>query len=693
MSGKSFHRLAAARKRKKKDGAAGHRGRRARGGGGNRRRSVVRHRRWALLLALASAAAAVAAVALFYAGWASRFDLGLVAAIPERSAVYDCRGRPYSRLAGENRLVVAFDEIAPVFFDALLAREDTRFFHHCGLDFRGIARAAAKNLLHRGVREGGSTLSQQLALNTFLGGRHVRSLNRKLLEAFLALRIEENFNKRQILEFYANRIYFGAGMYGVETASRTYFGKAAAALELPEAALLVGLIRSPNRFSPLRDPAAAMAQRDAVLKRLVDLGSISAAAAAAASRAPTAIVGGRALAAQENYAVDAVRQELGLILDRDHWDEGGLRIHTTIDPDLQRAAEEAVAKRLREIESRPGYPHPTMAGTPADGGDRSTPYLQCALVAIDNRTGGIRAVVGGRDYAASRYNRAWLAKRQVGSTFKPFVYAAAIAGGMDPGTPIDDGPLRPGDVRGAPDWAPANADGQSLGRQPAAEGLIQSRNTMTVRVGQRAGLRTVRRLAAAAGLPDLPPQAGIYLGACEASVRDMTAAYTVFPNDGVRRQPYLIERIEDADGVVLYRAAHLNARTMAADVAKAVTAMLVQAVKRGTGKPVQDMGIAGAVAGKTGTTDGFRDAWFVGFSRSLTCGVWVGLDTPERILPGGYGAVLALPVWGEFMAKVPAPRYPAGALGGGDEAVPRPSGEGLGNRLLEPFRHLFERQR
>jgi penicillin-binding protein 1A len=394
----------------------------------------------------------------FYFFWSLTFDLKEVGKIPERSWVYDMDGKVYSRLFGENRILIEADKVSPLFKKALLAREDSRFFHHHGIDPVGIVRALMRNLVHLGVREGGSTITQQLARNSFaLGGR---DLSRKILEAFVACRIESAYSKEQILKFYTNRIYFGSGLYGLETASQAYFGKSSADLTLSEAALLAGLIRSPNRYSPFTNVKGALAQRDAVLDRMTDLKMISSSDADAAKKALVRVASRRASTPQENYAMDALYRELEGLVSQDEIDGGGLRIYTSLDPELQRAAEQALDNWLTQVENKPGYKHPKKSdfSNQSRTTEEQTAYLQGAVVTIDNRTGAIRALVGGRDYHDSKYNRALQAYRQVGSTFKPFVYAAAYARGMMPGTGIDDGPLQRGELPTVPNWHPGNSD-------------------------------------------------------------------------------------------------------------------------------------------------------------------------------------------------------------------------------------------
>jgi penicillin-binding protein 1A len=610
-------------------------------------------------------------VCIVYGVWASTFDLKEVDNIPERSAVFDMDGKFYARLAGENRVVVHLEDVSDYFVKALLAREDSRFYSHHGIDPIGILRAVTTDLLHGRLRQGGSTLTQQLALNTFLGGKHVRSLQRKLLEAFLAIRIEQNFTKKQILEAYMNRIYFGEGVYGIETASQAYYGKHAKDLTLNQASMLVALIRSPFHYSPFKHLQRALLQRNEVLDRMVDLKMIPKAQSDAAKHENLALAKKRP-GAQENYAMDAIRREVDTLLNSDQMEEGGLKVYTTIDPQMQSVGQTAVDVQLRKVEQRPGYKHPTraqFAGQTLDA-DTATPYLQGALVMIDNRSGGIRALVGGRDYNESHFNRALFAKRQMGSTFKPFVYAAAFARGLQPSTLIDDGPIRPGELRTVSNWHPENSDGTYHGEMPAAEGLIQSRNTMSVRVGDYAGIENIEHVASAVGLGDIPNQPSIYLGAFEESLRDVTAAYTVFPNAGVRKQAYIVERIDDGDGQVLYRAAHIAAPAMSSDLTSEMTTVMRAVMEHGTAAGARALGWTRPAAGKTGTTNDYKDAWFVGYTRSLTCGVWVGFDKPQTIAPKGYGAALALPIWVQAMNAAPPLRYPAPDLEGSWQQLP-----------------------
>jgi penicillin-binding protein 1A len=601
----------------------------------------------------------IVGVVIVYGFWASTYDISLVKEIPQRSMVYDMNGEAYSRLPGEDRVVIKGEEVSRSFVDALLAREDTRFLSHRGVDPIGVLRAIVRNVTAKSARQGASTLTQQLARNTFpLGGKNV---HRKLLEAFVAIRIEQHYSKEEVLEHYMNRIYFGAGVYGIETASLSYFGKHAKDLSLSESAMIAGIIRAPTTFSPRKNWKGAIKQRDQVLERMVKLEKITEAEAQAAKKAPLALTKRSRLGLQQTYALDAVREDLEVLLADEQQADGGLKIYTTIDPTLQHAAEQAVDANLRKVEQRPGYNHPkraAFASLPDDEKTR-TPYLQGAAMVIDHRNGAVRAIVGGRDYGESPYNRARESRRQIGSTFKPFVYSAAFQRGMLPGMTIDDGPVRRGEVDDAPDWHPENSDGTFKGLMAADEGLIQSRNTMSVRVGELAGLDGILRFSRASGFEDVPKRPSIYLGAFESTLSEVTSAYTVLANLGTRRQPYIIERIDDASGETIYRSPNLAPQVLDPGVCWLTTSAMTKVMERGTGAGIKNEGFSKPCAGKTGTTNDFVDAWFIGYTSSLTCGVWVGLDQPKTIVSRGYGAALALPIWADIMAAAPANRYPA----------------------------------
>src|SRR3989454_4331774 len=550
-------------------------------------------------------AAAGFAVFLFYGTWAQTFDMKNVGEMPERNTVYDVDGKIYSRLAGANRLKVSLSEVSPFFITAVLAREDARFYEHKGIDWKGILRALVHDVLSGAAKEGASSITQQLARNSLpLGGR---PLSRKVLEAMVALRIERQFTKQQILELYVNRIYFGTGCYGVETASQAYFGKNASKLNLSEAALLAGLIRSPNRFSPLKNPEGSAIQRDAVLDRMVALKKITLAEAEEAKRTKIVTHPKRLPQIQENYAMDAVQRDLNLLLTQDQIDNGGLSIYTTLDPAVQNAAQQALETQLTKIEHQSNFHHPLKANyqPPETGDDSAMPYLEGAVVAIDNASGGVRALVGGRDYSQSKFNRALApANRQVGSAFKPFVYALAFTHGLLPGAAISDGPLQPGEIDGAGNLSPGNSDGTYSGVQPCSYGLIHSRNTMSVRVGQFAGLDAVQNVADTLSLSQKVPHGpAIYIGSFETNLKDLTSAYSVFPNAGVRKQAYIIERIDDQQHKPIYLSAHITSQAIDPGATWMTSRLMQEVLTQGTAASARSLGFKLPAAGKTVTTN------------------------------------------------------------------------------------------
>src|SRR5438132_7425857 len=629
------------------------------------RKSVTRLFRYGWKITLLAAVAAVGlAVFLFYGAWAQTFDMKKVGEMPERNTVFDVDGKIYSRLAGANRLKVSLSEVSPLFIAAVLAREDARFYLHQGIDWRGILRALVHDVLSGSAKEGASSITQQLARNSLpLGGR---TISRKLLEAMVALRIERQFTKQQILELYVNRIYFGNGCYGVETASQAYFGKSASQLNLPEAALLAGLIRSPNRFSPLKNPQGAAVQRNVVLDRMVALQTLSPAEADEAKKAKITPRPKRLPFIQENYAMDAVQRDLNLLLTQDQIDNGGLSIYTTLDSAVQNAAQQAPETQPTKNEHQSNFHHPLKSSyrPPESGeGDSSMPYLEGAVGMIDNASGGIRALVGGRDYAQSKFNRALTpTNRQVGSAFKPFVYTIAFTHGLLPGAAISDGPIQPGEIEGAGSWSPGNSDGTYVGIQPCSYGLIHSRNTMSVRVGQFAGLDAVQQVANTLSLTqNVPHGPAIYIGSFETNLKDLTAAYSVFPNVGMRKQAYIIELIDNQQHKPIFRAAHISAPALDPSAAWMTSQLMEQVLTSGTAASARSLGFRLPAAGKTGTTNDYKDAWFLGYTSTLTCGVWVGFDHPTTIISHCYGAALALPVWTQVMKKA-AQHYPADPL-------------------------------
>ncbi len=649
----------------------------------NKRRSAPppRKRRGSFLITLIKLGFAAlllwVLVGVLYYLWALTFDLSTIGQMPQRSAIYDRTGTFYSRTMGENRVVVPYDGVSPNFVKALISREDSRFYEHRGIDPLGIARAAVRNLLFGGMKEGASTITQQLARNSFpLGGK---TFNRKFLEAAMAFRIEMEMTKEKILELYMNRIYFGSGLYGVETASQAYFGKPAADMSLSEAALLAGLIRSPNRYSPFNNLEASLRQRNVVLGRMEELELITHAEHEKALREKIAPRQRQLVNPLNSWAVDAILHELEQVVSPSKIDEGGLRIDTSIDAGMQQAAEQSLARRLAEVEARPDFrqqhappkpPKPSkgkgkgIIPQPVQAAEPSEP-LQAALLAIDNASGGITAIVGGRNFAESKYNRALVATRQIGSSAKPFVYEEAFRKGViTPETPVSDARLSITELPPrSPAYDPQNSDGTFGGDLPAKEGLIHSRNTMSVRVGLATGLGTVASIMEKLGLAeDVPRYPSICLGSFESTLRNVTVAYSALATGGSRLHPHLIEQVTDAEGKVLFRATRDRVPVLDRNAARAITAILTEVFTRGTASRAASLGLRKPAAGKTGTTDRFVDAWFLGYTEGLTCGVWVGFDRPKTIMRGGYGAELALPIWVDVMQSPAANRYAAGPL-------------------------------
>ncbi|MDP3849122.1 MAG: transglycosylase domain-containing protein [Luteolibacter sp.] len=608
-------------------------------------------------------------LAIVYGTRSQSYDLSRIHAMPERSIIRDRLGEEIGRIHGEKRSVVPLRQVSEDFRKAILAREDERFYSHGAIDPIGIARAALKNT--QGKREGASTITQQLASDIFQlkrgekRGDLPRQLDRKFLEIAIAIRLEFALEKDEILEAYINQINWGRQIKGIGEASRIYFEKHPSELTLSQSALLAGIVRGPDSFNPFKSMEAATRERNTTLERMVKAESITRAEADAAKRDAIEVRPQIRRASRESFAMDAIRRDLEIILEKQDLELGGLEIITTIDLRIQQKGEEALDKKLGEVERLSGYAHPTRAAwkrLPED--DRNEPnYIQGAAVVVENRSGAVLALIGGRDANESRFNRAKDAKRQLGSIFKPFVYLSAFDKGLRPDTLISDGPIEPGEIKGGGTWRPRNSDGKYGGMMPASYGLIRSRNTMSVRVGNAAGIPRVREVAAMAGFSTpMPENPSSFLGSWEASPWEIATAYTIFPNDGVRYRPYLISEIKDRDGNVLYSTLPLSYQAASGGSAWSVSNILQEVATRGTAAAVRRLGFDKPCGGKTGTTNDFKDAWFAGYTSSLTCTVWVGFDTPKRTIHGGYGSVLSLPVWVDIMKTADRLGYKAGAL-------------------------------
>ena len=637
-----------------------------------RKKKLKRFGRIRLILKLGTLCGLIALIGLgvvlgVYSLMAKNYDLKKLGRMPRSSVVFDCHGNEIGKLHGTGARFVPIHQVSQHFVKALLIREDARFYDHGGIDPTGVLRAAYRNVF-RNKREGASTITMQLARNSFRELMSQKTLHRKLIELMLARRIEKNYTKEQILEFYVNRIFFGSGIYGVEMASISYFGKRASEMTLSESAMLAGIIRGPNRFSPFRHYDDANSERKTVLKRMLSEGAIQNKEFKSATVQRVRVLKQRPVQKKSinSYALDAIRRDLNDALSESNAEDGGLKIYTSIDLRLQRVAERAIEEGLLSIEKWPGYKHQTKKQFELRGAKGTPNYLQGAAVLLNNETGAVLAIVGGRSIKHSLFNRATTAERPIGSAFKPFVYTAAFNKGLMPGSLIDDGPLREGEIKNInAAWNPKNADRKSMGLQSASYGLIKSRNTMSVRVGNIAGMKSVTKTAANVGIniadEKITPQ--LFLGNLDCDLESLTSAYTVFPNNGGRVPAFTINYIEDGSGKVFYRAAAQSYPALP-QAPCAVTAKVLEKVvsANGTGARARSLGFHKPAGGKTGTTNDFKDTWFVGFTDKVTCGVWAGLDEPKTIISGAYGSNVALPIWTRIMFACEKYGYPANEM-------------------------------
>jgi 1A family penicillin-binding protein len=547
----------------------------------------------------------------------------------------DASGRPWFRL-DEQRRDVPIERISTYFKDAVIAVEDHRFYMHPGIDPIGVGRAAWYNLRSDDGRQGGSTLTQQLARTLYLS--NTGGYTRKAKEAALAVMLEVFLSKQEILQLYMNRVYLSGGIYGVETMSRKMFGKPAAALTLGEAAMIAGIIRGPAPYSPWNHPQAARERSHVVLQRMREEGKITAAQERAARAERLRILPQTGVSiARHGYAKEYLRQQFRNVYGGDSPPDW--TVQTTFVPEIQDAAEVAVRDGLRRLGIR---------------------GLQAALVALDPQPGNILAMVGGADFATTPFNRAVRSRRQPGSAFKPFVYAAALERGLSPVSTIRG--IRQVAVQ-APEgvWIPRDERAGTEDELTLREALIASSNAAAVLLQQRVGTRPVLRLAADLGVPNQPDVPSLALGSGLVTPLDLTAAYAVFPNGGYRVRPRSIVSVTTGAGERVLQVHAEREPILTPEVAFQMVSMMRDVVDRGTGSRVRALGVAGPVAGKTGTTSEYRDGWFVGFSRSVVAAVWVGFDQPQTIREGASGARVAIPIWSEFMRRT-ARRAPPSAF-------------------------------
>jgi penicillin-binding protein 1B len=544
----------------------------------------------------------------------------------------------------EKRKIIEYKDLPQTLVDAIVAIEDRQFFEHSGINWRGVLRALFRDYQAGEIREGGSSITQQLVKNFFLTSD--RSWKRKLSEAYMSVILEQRLSKEQIMEMYCNQIYLGQrggfSINGFGEAARAYFGKDVSHLQLHESALLAGIIRSPNYYSPFSHEDRARERRNLVLEKMVEASKITEDQSVPSKQLPLEVVRGAGAvnASDAPYFIDYLTRQIESQYD----DRGGnlrsLRIYSTIDMELQNAAYQAVAKNMVEVDR-------LMAQR-----RRSTAGLQCALVAMNARTGEILAMIGGRDYAQSQLNRATEARRQPGSVFKPFVYAAAIAlGGDELNNPITTATTFVDEPKsfdyGGGIYEPGNY-GDKFEMRPLTvrDALVLSKNVITVEVAQRIGLAQVVRMAERAGLTKVPPVPSVALGVAEATPLQMASAYTSFANQGRRVLPISIRRVTTKDGTSIYDSRTETRDVMSPQVAYIMTSIMQDVLDRGTGTRVRQMGFTGVAAGKTGSS---RDAWFAGYTPRLVCAVWIGFDDNSDI--GLTGGVVAAPIWADFMIR------------------------------------------
>src|ERR1700676_5379117 len=647
--------------------------------------------------------------------------------------LYDDHGRVIGSFALQRRVVTGYDDFAPSLRDALVSIEDKEFYRHSGINFWRIVGSAYRDSKSGGSAQGASTLTMQLARNLFLSPD--KSLHRKIQESLLAIQIERRFTKAQIFTLYANQIFLGHGTYGFEAASEYYFSKPAKQLTLDEAALLAELPKAPGYYSPIIHPDHALRRRNLVINSLLEDGKITSQQAAVARNQPLALNLAHDPNSLAPYFVEEIRRYLEAKYGSDQVHEGGLRVYTSLNMDLQRSANRAVLDGLATYERRHGwrghlenvlanggslgsyenpdwqddpepggYMHALVMGTTASGSEikigRYTSVLtqadaawthrnlkeilktgdiiyakvlslpssvelrvsleedsgaQGALIAIDNANGGIKAMVGGRDFNLSKFDRATQALRQAGSSFKPYVYTAAIDQGARPDDTILDAPTTFQTASGP--YTPHNYDEKFQGTISLQRALAQSRNIPALKVADRIGIKTVIDYAHRFGITsNIPAYLPVALGAAEVTLFEQTSAFSVFPNDGVRIMPRYISKVEDYEGRVLEEDFPDVKDAISARTARIMTYMLREVVLHGTG--IAAASLKYPLAGKTGTTNDFTDAWFIGFSPSITTGVWIGYDEKKSLGAKESGARAALPIWMDFMKVALAGKDP-----------------------------------
>jgi penicillin-binding protein 1A len=652
----------------------------------------ARHPRFSRVLGIALAFGTAFVVGFFYASWALVCRAGACPSVDvldqyqprQTSKLYAADGRFIAELGLERRTLLKLDQIPPLVRNAFITVEDKRFYSHKGVDFQRIPGALLADIKRRSFAEGFSTITMQLARNIFPERlSREKSLVRKLKEAKVARAIEARYSKEKILELYLNQIALGNGAFGVETAAQRYFGKSAKDLNLAEAATLAGLPKAPERYNPRRSPDRAIQRRNTVLEVMRSERVISDADAQLAKGYPLQLARKSEAGDIAPYFVEWVRQQLENQFGQRLYEQG-LRVYTTLDVDLQSAAERALENQLRKVESGTygAYKHQSYEAYLARASERAgeaaaanSPYLQGAFIAMDPRTGAVRALVGGRDFDDSKFNRATQALRQPGSTFKPIVYADAVQNGRPPSYIVDDSPVSVPQGGGGV-WTPQNYDGKFEGPMPMRRGLYQSRNIVAIKVGMEMGEQSVIDMARKFGITTpIPPYPSIHIGAADVYPIEMVAAYSAFATLGTRSSPTAIVRVENSKGEVLWEPTPVHAPVMSSEEAWVMVNMMKDVVRRGTAAGSVGANFSIPAGGKTGTTNDGADVWYIGYTSDLVAGVWMGLDRPKTIKGNAQGGILAAPAWTSFMNEVyrrkPAP-----------PDWPRP--EGIVTRQIDP---------
>lgn len=561
--------------------------------------------------------------------------------------IFDDSGELIGEFFLERRELVSLSDVPRVLTLAVIAAEDAKFYSHEGLDFMGILRALLKNLLAREIVQGGSTITQQVVKSLLLTPE--KSYRRKIREAILAYRLEKYLSKDEILFLYLNQIYFGNGAHGVRSASKSYFGHDVTEVDLAEAALLAGLPRAPSRYSPVRNPQLAQERQLYVLNRMVEEGLVTPDEMETAMRRPLHIVPQQDLnLAVAPYFLDEVREVLLERYGKEVTFCGGLKVHTTLRREEQTRAQEALRTAAEAYRKR----HPRRSREEGElAGAGSAPVedeLQGALVSLDLPGGYVRAMVGGMDYSKSQFNRAVDARRQPGSAFKGLLYAAALDKGYTPVSIVVDSPVVFNDPVLDEKWKPRNYSRYFVGPTTLRDALAHSRNVVTIKVLRDIGVSYAIRYVQRLGIRSpLTPDLSLALGSSEVTLLELVGAYSVFACQGERPEPILVTKVLDRDGEMLEESVPRSERILSAETAYLMTSLLQSVVQEGTGKAAQALGLP--CAGKTGTTNDFRDAWFIGYTPERITGVWMGYDQPRSLGSGETGGRLSVPVWLQYM--------------------------------------------